>query len=184
MASRGIRDQVAIIGMGCTKFGELWDKGIDDLLTDAATEAAASAGLSIHDLDAFWLGTLTSSVSGVTLSRPLKLDYKPVTRVENFCATGSEALRQAAYAEQASAARLAQAKAQYRPQVSVNASLDASRAPRPANARWSTAERISAPSPRRRNDGWSHENVVTVPNAAKSVPIRSCIPTGLPSTVK
>ena len=44
MASSGIRDQVAIIGMGCTRFGELWDKGVDDLLTDAATEAVASAG--------------------------------------------------------------------------------------------------------------------------------------------
>src|SRR5450755_713778 len=98
MASRGIRDRVAIIGMGCTKFGELWDKGVDDLLTDAATEAAASAGLSIHDIDAFWLGTMTSGVCGTTLSRPLKLDYKPVTRVENYCATGSEALRNAAYA--------------------------------------------------------------------------------------
>src|SRR5665213_4541104 len=98
MASRGIRDRVAIIGMGCTKFGELWNKGIDDLLTDAAVEAAASAGLPIHDIDAFWLGTMTSSVSGITLSRPLKLDYKPVTRVENFCATGSEAFRNACYA--------------------------------------------------------------------------------------
>src|SRR5271163_417968 len=98
MASSGIRDRVAIIGMGCTKFGELWDKGIDDLLTDAAVEASASAGVPIHDIDAFWLGTMTSSVSGVTLSRPLKLDYKPVTRVENFCATGSEAFRNACYA--------------------------------------------------------------------------------------
>jgi acetyl-CoA C-acetyltransferase len=98
MSSNGIRDQVAIVGMGCTKFGELWNKGIDDLLIDAATEAATSAGMSIFDLDAFWLGTMTSSVSGVTLSRPLKLDYKPVTRVENFCATGSEAFRNACYA--------------------------------------------------------------------------------------
>jgi acetyl-CoA C-acetyltransferase len=98
MASRGIRDRVAIIGMGCTRFGELWDKGIDDLLTDAAVDASASAGLPIHDIDAFWLGTMTSSVSGITLSRPLKLDYKPVTRVENFCATGSEAFRNACYA--------------------------------------------------------------------------------------
>ena len=98
MASSGIRDQVAIIGMGCTRFGELWDKGVDDLLTDAATDAAASAGLSIHDIDAFWLGTMTSGVCGVTLSRPLKLDYKPVTRVENYCATGSEAFRNACYA--------------------------------------------------------------------------------------
>jgi acetyl-CoA C-acetyltransferase len=98
VASSGIRDQVAVIGMGCTRFGELWDKGIDDLLTDAATEAATSAGLSIHDIDAFWLGTMTSGVCGVTLSRPLKLDYKPVTRVENYCATGSEAFRNACYA--------------------------------------------------------------------------------------
>jgi acetyl-CoA C-acetyltransferase len=36
--------------------------------------------------------------SGLTLSRPLKLDYKPVTRVENYCATGSEAFRNACYA--------------------------------------------------------------------------------------
>src|SRR5271167_4655560 len=98
MGSRGIRDQVAVIGMGCTRFGELWDKGVDDLLTDAATEAVASAGLALDDIDAFWLGTMTSGVSGVTLSRPLKLDYKPVTRVENYCATGSEAFRNACYA--------------------------------------------------------------------------------------
>ena len=37
-------------------------------------------------------------MSGITLARPLQLDDKPVTRVENFCATGSESLRQAAYA--------------------------------------------------------------------------------------
>ena len=44
MASHGIKDQVAIVGMGCTRFGEHWDKGADDLLVDAATEAFASAG--------------------------------------------------------------------------------------------------------------------------------------------
>jgi acetyl-CoA C-acetyltransferase len=37
-------------------------------------------------------------MSGVSLAAPLKLEGKPVTRVENMCATGSEALRQAAYA--------------------------------------------------------------------------------------
>ena len=98
MGSSGIRDQVAIIGMGCTRFGELWDKGVDDLLTEASTEAPVSAGMSIHDIDAFWLGTMTSGVCGVTLSRPLKLDYKPVTRVENYCASGSESFRNACYA--------------------------------------------------------------------------------------
>ncbi|HYR79147.1 MAG TPA: acetyl-CoA acetyltransferase, partial [Candidatus Dormibacteraeota bacterium] len=98
MASRGIKDRVAIIGMGCTKFGEHWDKGPEDLLVDAAYQAYESAGLQPEDVDAYWLGTMGSGVSGLTLSEPLKIQYKPVTRVENMCATGSEALRQACYA--------------------------------------------------------------------------------------
>ena len=57
-----------------------------------------SPGLELADIDAFWLGTMTSGVCGTTLSRPLKIDYKPVTRVENYCATGSEAFRNACYA--------------------------------------------------------------------------------------
>ena len=98
MASRGIRDRVAIIGMGCTKFGEHWDKGAEELLVDAAYQAYESAGLGPDDVDAYWLGTMGSEISGLTLSEPLKIQYKPVTRVENMCATGSEALRQACYA--------------------------------------------------------------------------------------
>jgi acetyl-CoA C-acetyltransferase len=98
MASRGIKDRVAIIGMGCTKFGEHWDKGPEDLLVEAAYEAYESAGVTPDDVDAYWLGTMGSGISGLTLSEPLKIQFKPVSRVENMCATGSEALRQAAYA--------------------------------------------------------------------------------------
>ena len=98
MASHGITDQVAIVGMGCTPFREHWDKGADDLLIDAAHEAYESAGIDQDAIDAFWLGTATSGMSGLTLARPLQLGTKPVTRVENFCATGSEALRNACYA--------------------------------------------------------------------------------------
>jgi acetyl-CoA C-acetyltransferase len=98
MASRGIKDRVAIIGMGCTKFGEHWDKGAEDLLVEAAYETYESAGVDPDDIDAYWLGTMGSGVSGLTLSEPLKIPYKPVTRVENMCATGSESLRQACYA--------------------------------------------------------------------------------------
>jgi len=98
MASHGIRDRVAIVGMGCTAFGERWDRSTDDLLIDAAGEALGEAGLAKDDVDAFWLGTMGSGVSGLTLSRPLKLDHKPVTRVENYCATGSESFRNACYA--------------------------------------------------------------------------------------
>src|SRR2546423_2930290 len=98
MASNGIRDRVAIVGMGCTPFGEHWDKGAGYLLVDATGEALPSAGIDLNDVDAFWLGTLFSGQSGLTLSRPLKIDYKPVSRLENYCATGSEAFRNACYA--------------------------------------------------------------------------------------
>jgi acetyl-CoA C-acetyltransferase len=98
MASKGICDRVAIIGMGCTAFGERWDKSVEDLLVDAATEALNSAGVPLDAVDAFWLGTLFSGQSGLTLSRPLKIAYKPVSRLENYCATGSEAFRNACYA--------------------------------------------------------------------------------------
>ena len=98
MGSPGIKDKVAIVGMGCTAFGEHWDKSVDDMLIEAAHDAYASAGIEQDDVDAYWFGTLGSGTSGLTLSRPLKIDYKPVTRVENMCATGSEAFRNAAYA--------------------------------------------------------------------------------------
>src|SRR5438045_8196313 len=98
MASKGIKDQVAIVGMGCTTFGEHWDRSTDDMLVDASGDALKSAGIPLADVDAFWLGTMGSGVSGLTLSRPLKIDYKPVTRLENMCATGSEAFRNACYA--------------------------------------------------------------------------------------
>ncbi len=97
MASKGICDRVAIVGMGCTAFGEHWDKSVGDMLVEAATEAFASAKMTKDQIDAYWLGSM-GQLSGLTLSEPLKIQYKPVSHVENFCATGSEAMRNAAYA--------------------------------------------------------------------------------------
>lgn len=97
MSSKGICDRVAIVGMGCTPFGEHWDKSIGDMLIESNREALESAGIKQDDIDAYWLGTM-GNLSGLVLSEPLKIQYKPVTHVENFCATGSEALRNAAYA--------------------------------------------------------------------------------------
>ena len=98
MASHGIKDRVAIVAMGCTPFAERWDKSLDDLIVDATTECFASTGIAKDDVDAYWLGTAQGGMSGITLSRPMQIDNKPVTRVENYCTTGSEALRAAAYA--------------------------------------------------------------------------------------
>ncbi len=88
----GITDKVAIIAASCTPFGEHWDRGTDDLLRQAVDELQTDA-----QPDAYWLGTAQSGMSGITLGRVLKAD-KPITRVENYCASGSEALRNAAYA--------------------------------------------------------------------------------------
>ena len=42
MASHGIKDKVAIVGMGCTRFGERWESSAADLLVDATEECFAS----------------------------------------------------------------------------------------------------------------------------------------------
>jgi acetyl-CoA C-acetyltransferase len=109
MASRGIRDRVAIVGMGCTNFGEHWDRGVDDMLIESTHAAMASAGVARDDIDAYWLGTAGSGTSGLTLSKVLRLEDKPVTRIENMCATGSEALRNACYAVASGAIDMAMA---------------------------------------------------------------------------
>ena len=92
-----IRDKVAIIGMGCTRFGERWDMGVEDLLVEAAYEAFEDAGIGPADIQAAWLGTVFSGMTALTMA-PLGLQYIPMTRVENMCATGTEALRAATYA--------------------------------------------------------------------------------------
>ena len=93
-----IADKVAIIGMGCTRFGELWDKDPYDLIVEAAYEAFDDAGVESKDIQAAWVGTMFSSNSGLSIAMPLQLQYIPVTRVENNCATGIEALRNASFA--------------------------------------------------------------------------------------
>ncbi|MBW2028702.1 MAG: acetyl-CoA acetyltransferase [Deltaproteobacteria bacterium] len=96
--AESIKDKVAIIGMGCTAFGELWDKDVDDLMVDATMEALEDAGLELKDIQAVWAGTANSGVNGSSASAPLQLQYIPVTRVENACATGIETIRNAAHA--------------------------------------------------------------------------------------
>jgi len=95
---QGIRDRVAVVGMGCTKFGELWDNGVEDLIVDSSFEAIEDAGIEPKDIQAAWFGTVMSGMTGQILTQALKLEYIPVTRVENACCTATEAFRNAAYA--------------------------------------------------------------------------------------
>lgn len=98
----GIRDKVAIIGMGCTRFGERWDVGAEELMVEAFEECLADAGIDKNEIQAAWLGTCMEEVnvgkSGLPLSITLRLPRIPVTRVENFCASGTESFRGAVYA--------------------------------------------------------------------------------------
>jgi acetyl-CoA C-acetyltransferase len=98
----GIKDKVAIIGMGCTRFGERWDVGAEELMVEAFEECLTDAGIEKKDIGAAWLGTCFENInvgkSALPLSMTLRLPMIPVTRVENFCATGTEAFRGAVYA--------------------------------------------------------------------------------------
>lgn len=98
----GIRDKVAILGMGCSRFGERWDSGADDLMLEAFNEALGDAGIEARQIEAAWFGVcLEENNVGKTagpLAQALRLPRIAATRVENACATGTEALRGAAYA--------------------------------------------------------------------------------------
>jgi acetyl-CoA C-acetyltransferase len=95
-----IKDRVAIVGMGCTKFGENWDMSSDDMIVEATYEACEDAGIPLQDIQAVWIGSYWSNLPAPSqpLATLLKLDYKPITRLENMCATASDAFRNAAYA--------------------------------------------------------------------------------------
>jgi acetyl-CoA C-acetyltransferase len=101
MAS-GIKDKVAILGMGCSRFGERWEAGGEELMVEAFSEAIGDAGIDVSEIDAAWFSTHYQEISvgkgGLPLSIALRLPNIAVTRVENFCASGSEAFRGAVYA--------------------------------------------------------------------------------------
>lgn len=92
-----IKDKVAIVGMGCTKFGENWDKSTSDMVIDAVTEALEDAGIELKEIQAGWIATILGGYSGALLTEPLQWDNVPVTRVENNCASPIDAFRNACF---------------------------------------------------------------------------------------
>jgi len=100
--SKGIKDKVAILGMGCTRFGERWESNAEDLMVEAFKECIADAGIEKKQIEMGYLGTNNEAVhvgaSALPLAITLKLPNIPVTRLQNYCATGTESFRAACYA--------------------------------------------------------------------------------------
>ena len=100
-----------IVGWGHTKFGVHRDKSLEALIQQAASEAIKSAGLTPNDIDAIWLGHFNNGMvpdafaASLVLGMDDGLRFKPATRVENACASGSAAVYAARNAIRAGDAR-------------------------------------------------------------------------------
>jgi acetyl-CoA C-acetyltransferase len=95
-----IRDKVAIVGVGCSKFGENWDKSPEDMIVQAAYEAYADAGLEDprKQIEAVFCGSVYPSRGTAEVAEALKLFDRPVSLVQNYCATGTDAFRYGVFA--------------------------------------------------------------------------------------
>lgn len=107
----GLKDKVAILGMGCSRFGERWDVGPEELMVEAYAEALASAAIDPTEIDAAWYSShyddIGAGKAGTPMAQALRLPDIGVTRVENFCAGGTEAFRGAVMAVASGAADIA-----------------------------------------------------------------------------
>ena len=102
----------SIVGWAHTPFGKLEHETVESLIVRVATDALADAGIPAGDVDEIVLGHFNAGFSpqDFTASLVLQADpalrFKPATRVENACATGSAAVHQAIKAVRAGAARV------------------------------------------------------------------------------
>ena len=99
-----------IVGWAHSRFGKLEGEDIESLIVRAATDAIADAGLTPADIDEIFVGTMGVFVrqefaSSLALQVDPALRFKPATRVENACATGSAAIHQGMNAIAAKRAR-------------------------------------------------------------------------------
>lgn len=111
--AKGIKDKVAILGMGCSVFGERWNCGTEHLAAEAFGEALADAGIEKNQIEAVWSGSAMDNInvgnSAIPLAMALRLEGIPISRMENMCATGTECLRGAVYAVASGAVDIAMA---------------------------------------------------------------------------
>lgn len=93
--AQGLRGKVAVVGAGCSRFGELYEQSAEDLICEAVDEALADAGCDRDRIEAAWVGNQISPYCGDALADALKLFGRPITRVQNYCASGMDAFRNA-----------------------------------------------------------------------------------------
>jgi len=92
---------VSIIGVGMTKFGEHWSKGLRDLMAEAGVKAILDSGVDGPDIDAIYGGSMSpgrligQEHIGALIADQSGLNPIPATRVEAACASGGLALREA-----------------------------------------------------------------------------------------
>ncbi len=104
---------VYIAGWGHTKFGKLTDQSLEDLIIEAGGQALADAGIAGSDVDGVWMGHFNAGMvpDGFPSSLAMGIDpglrYKPATRLENACASGSAAVFAARQAILAGEAKVA-----------------------------------------------------------------------------
>ncbi len=99
------RPEAFVIGAAHTRFGEMWEKSFRDLMTDAGLAAIQDAGIQGDEIDAVFVGTMsTGKLLGQEHTAPLLLDgagladrHLPATRVEAAGASGGLAFRQAVH---------------------------------------------------------------------------------------
>ena len=92
---------VAVIGVGLTKFGELWNKSFRQLTAEAGSKAILDSGVDGKDIDAMYVGSMSSGrFVGQEHIGALVADasgfshlHIPSTRVEGACASGGLAIR-------------------------------------------------------------------------------------------
>lgn len=93
----GVFDKVAIVGAGCCKYGENFDRSREDMIIDAAKEAMEDAGIELKDIQAVWVSCERDVGAASHVSAALKLHSIPISRCENWCASGIDAFRNASF---------------------------------------------------------------------------------------
>jgi acetyl-CoA C-acetyltransferase len=102
----------AIVGWAHSRFGKLEDETLESMIVKVAADALDHAGIGPDDVDEIVLGHFNAGFSpqdftaSLVLQADDRLRFKPATRVENACATGSAAVRQGIRAIEAKAARI------------------------------------------------------------------------------